>query len=254
MHRIIKFLSHFIFQLLVQLGVQKLFSAQSHEHATSEPLDHDSRVLPSSVALLQDFLEEEINPPPPLDSQQYLHVRLFIELFLFFLLLFSELHALQLLVVLLCLRLADFGELLLSFLFFDNTPFLQFLEQMTGIPGLIPDPYFMGAGIHKTLNGGHLDIHADFNLHKQMNVERRLNVLIYLNDDWQEDWGGCFEIWDKEMTRMEARFAPTFNRMVCFSTGSDTFHGNPEPVNHPKGEPRQSIALLCRDTSVPCTG
>lgn len=138
-------------------------------------------------------------------------------------------------------RLPDYTKNL--FYALNSRPFLQFLEQMTGIPGLIPDPYFMGAGIHKTLNGGHLDIHADFNLHKQMNVERRLNVLIYLNDDWQEDWGGCFEIWDKEMTRMEARFAPTFNRMVCFSTGSDTFHGNPEPVNHPKGEPRQSIAL-----------
>lgn len=126
---------------------------------------------------------------------------------------------------------------------FNSRPFILFLEQMTGIKGLIPDPYFMGAGVHKTLNGGHLDIHADFNLHGPMQVERRLNVLIYLNRDWQEDWGGSFEVWDKEMTRKMASFVPTFNRMVCFSTGSDTFHGNPEPVNHPDGEPRQSIAL-----------
>lgn len=122
-------------------------------------------------------------------------------------------------------------------------PFLLFLEEMTGIDNLIPDPYFNGAGIHKTLNGGHLDIHADFNLHKQMRIERRLNVLIYLNRDWKEEWGGSFEIWDKQMTQKMASFVPTFNRMVCFSTGSDTFHGNPEPVNHPDGEPRQSIAL-----------
>ena len=45
------------------------------------------------------------------------------------------------------------------------------------------------------------------------------------------------------MTHKEASFTPLYNRMVCFSTGSDTFHGNPEPVNHPSGEPRQSIAL-----------
>lgn len=126
---------------------------------------------------------------------------------------------------------------------FNARPFILFLEEMTGIQGLIPDPYYVGAGIHKTLNGGHLDIHADFNLHRQMNLERRLNVLIYLNPDWRPEWGGSFEIWDKAMTRKEASFTPLYNRMVCFSTGSDTFHGNPEPVNHPNGEPRLSIAL-----------
>jgi Rps23 Pro-64 3,4-dihydroxylase Tpa1-like proline 4-hydroxylase len=126
---------------------------------------------------------------------------------------------------------------------FNSRPFIQFLEEMTGIRGLIPDPYFIGAGIHKVANGGHLDIHADFNLHKQMQLERRLNVLIYLNPDWREEWGGSFEVWDRDMTRKEASFVPVYNRMVCFSTGSDTFHGNPEPVNHPEGEPRLSIAL-----------
>ena len=126
---------------------------------------------------------------------------------------------------------------------FNARPFVQFLESMTGIKGLIPDPYYIGAGIHKVANGGHLDIHADFNLHGQMKVERRLNVLIYLNPDWREEWGGSFEVWDKAMARKEASFVPVFNRMVCFSTGSDTFHGNPEPVDHPEGEPRLSIAL-----------
>lgn len=125
----------------------------------------------------------------------------------------------------------------------NSRPFLQFLENMTGISGLIPDPYFLGAGIHKTLNGGHLDIHADFNLHKPMGIERRLNVLIYLNQDWREEYGGSFEVWNMDMTKKEASFVPIYNRMVCFSTGSDTFHGNPEPVNHPDGQPRESIAL-----------
>lgn len=126
---------------------------------------------------------------------------------------------------------------------FNARPFIVFLEELTGITGLIPDPYYQGAGIHRVANGGHLDIHADFNHHKQMDLERRLNVLIYLNRDWREEWGGSFEVWDKGMTRKAASFVPVFNRMVCFSTGSDTFHGNPEPVNHPNGEHRHSIAL-----------
>ncbi|MEL6420328.1 MAG: 2OG-Fe(II) oxygenase [Pseudomonadota bacterium] len=126
---------------------------------------------------------------------------------------------------------------------FNARPFVLFLEEMTGIKGLIPDPYYVGAGIHKVANGGHLDIHADFNLHGQMKLERRLNVLIYLNKDWKEEYGGSFEVWDKQMTAKRASFVPVFNRMCCFSTGSDTFHGNPEPVNHPDGQHRMSIAL-----------
>lgn len=126
---------------------------------------------------------------------------------------------------------------------FNSRPFLLFLEEMTGIENLIPDPYFIGAGIHQIANGGHLDIHADFNLHPHMVVERRLNVLIYLNENWTAEWGGSFEIWNDQMTEKCATFTPVFNRMVCFSTGSDTFHGNPDPVNHPDGENRMSIAL-----------
>jgi len=138
-------------------------------------------------------------------------------------------------------RLPDYTRHLFQAL--NARPFILFLEEMTGIKGLIPDPYYMGGGIHRTLTGGHLDIHADFNVHTHMKVERRLNVLIYLNPGWKEEYGGSFEVWDKPMQNKVASFAPIENRMCCFSTGSDTWHGNPEPVNHPDGEPRQSIAL-----------
>jgi Rps23 Pro-64 3,4-dihydroxylase Tpa1-like proline 4-hydroxylase len=125
----------------------------------------------------------------------------------------------------------------------NSRPFIQFLENMSGIKGLIPDPYYMGGGIHRTENGGFLDIHADFNHHRVMNLERRMNILIYLNPDWKEEYGGSFEIWSNDMSRKVEAFAPVMNRMCCFSTGDDTMHGNPEPVNHPSGQPRLSIAL-----------
>ena len=88
----------------------------------------------------------------------------------------------------------------------NSRPFLMFLEELTGIDGLIPDPYFTGGGIHVVANGGHLDIHADFYHHAKLNLERRINVLIYLNRDWQEDWGGSFEVWNDDMTRKAASF------------------------------------------------
>lgn len=122
-------------------------------------------------------------------------------------------------------------------------PMIQFLENMSGIKGLIPDPYYMGGGIHRTNTTGFLSIHADFNHHTIMNVERRLNLLIYLNPDWKEEYGGSFEVWTNDMSEKVAGFAPIMNRMCCFSTGDDTMHGNPEPVNHPNGDPRLSIAL-----------
>lgn len=125
----------------------------------------------------------------------------------------------------------------------NSQAFLRFLEEMTGIPQLIPDPYFKGAGIHRTSNGGYLGVHADFNMHKQMYLERRLNVLVYLNPDWQPEYGGAFEIWTDDMKTRVAQFPPFMNRMCCFSTSSNSYHGNPEPVNHPNGDPRLSIAL-----------
>ena len=125
----------------------------------------------------------------------------------------------------------------------NSRPMLFFLEEMTGIKGLIPDPYFLGGGIHVVANGGHLDIHADFNNHHILGLERRLNILIYLNKDWREEYGGSFEIWNTDMTAKVEGFVPTFNRMCCFNTSSDSWHGNPETVNHPDGEPRRSIAL-----------
>jgi hypothetical protein len=126
---------------------------------------------------------------------------------------------------------------------FNSSPFVGFVENLTGIKGLIPDPYFAGAGLHQVSDGGHLDIHTDFNYHALMSLERRINVLIYLNKDWREEYGGCFEIWDKKMDRCSQRVVPAFNTCVVFNTSSTSFHGNPVPVNHPNKEPRRAIAL-----------
>src|SRR5206468_2179145 len=98
----------------------------------------------------------------------------------------------------------------------------------TGIPGLMPDPYFEGGGLHETKRGGHLGIHADFNIHSQLKVERRLNLLIYLNENWDKTFGGELELWNKDMKECAVRVAPIFGRAVIFNTDLDSFHGHPE--------------------------
>lgn len=124
----------------------------------------------------------------------------------------------------------------------NGEPFLAFLEAMTGIKGLISDPYYIGGGLHETLSGGHLSIHADFNLHKPMYVERRLNLLIYLNEDWPESYGGELELWNKQMRAAEVKVLPVMGRAVVFNTTLQSFHGQPDPVSCPPDRSRRSIA------------
>ena len=125
----------------------------------------------------------------------------------------------------------------------NSAAFIDFLERLTGIDGLVPDPHLVGGGLHQIERGGHLKVHADFNLHPRTGLERRLNVLLYLNRGWKEEYGGALELWSRDMQSCEARILPLFNRCVVFSTTSTSYHGHPEPLACPEGETRKSIAL-----------
>jgi len=130
-----------------------------------------------------------------------------------------------------------------AFAFFNSAPMITFFEQLTGIDGLIPDPYFTGGGFHETSTGGLLGVHADFRINKKLHVERRINAIIYLNKDWQDAYGGNLELWDKHMQRCEKKVSPIFNRCVIFNTDHDSNHGHPEPLASPEHISRKSIAL-----------
>jgi hypothetical protein len=127
--------------------------------------------------------------------------------------------------------------------YLNSLPFLEFLGALTGIHALLSDPYFEGGGLHEIRPGGYLKIHADFNKHRLTGLDRRLNVLVYLNRDWQSAFGGHLELWDREMKAAAVRTLPVFNRMVVFSTTSDSYHGHPEPLTCPPERSRRSLAL-----------
>ena len=124
----------------------------------------------------------------------------------------------------------------------NSRAFVKFLEKLSGIKGLIPDPHYSGGGLHETLPGGHLSVHADFNVHGVLKLERRLNFLLYLNDDWDPDFGGQLELWDREMRACQSRIDPVLGRAVVFNTSLDSFHGHPDPLKCPEGRSRRSIA------------
>lgn len=120
---------------------------------------------------------------------------------------------------------------------------LLWLEALTGIDGLIPDPYFGGGGLHQIERGGFLKIHADFNVHPKLKLDRRLNVLVYLNQNWPEEYGGHLELWDRDQTACRETILPLFNRTVIFSTTDTSFHGHPHPLTSPPGTSRKSVSL-----------
>jgi hypothetical protein len=126
---------------------------------------------------------------------------------------------------------------------FNAAPFLKFVEAVTGISGLLPDPYYNGGGFHETKAGGHLSVHADFNLNKTMRTLRRVNVIIYLNKDWEDSYFGNLELWSKDMTKKLKSIEPLFNRCVIFDTNEDSFHGHPDPLATPSNVSRRSLAL-----------
>jgi 2OG-Fe(II) oxygenase superfamily len=138
----------------------------------------------------------------------------------------------------------DVPTVLRSFLWnMSAPPMLDFLEKLTGIEGLIPDPYFGGGGLHQIESGGFLKIHADFNWHPKLKLDRRLNVLVYLNHDWPEEYGGHLELWDRQMTRCVRRILPVFNRTVVFTTTDDSYHGHPLPLACPPERTRKSASF-----------
>ena len=125
----------------------------------------------------------------------------------------------------------------------NSSQFIEFLERMTGIKGLIADPHFAGGGLHETMTGGHLSIHVDFNVLPRLNLRRRMNLILFLNEDWNEKYGGNLELWDKDMTECRKSVAPTMGRAVLFNTDPGSYHGHPDPLTSPPDKLRRSIAL-----------
>lgn len=126
-----------------------------------------------------------------------------------------------------------------------NSPrFVAYLSELTGIPNLLPDDSLEGGGLHQSKRNGFLNVHADFTVHPhKRNWRRRVNLLIYLNHDWQPDYRGDLELWDRQMQGVVQKIAPIFNRCVIFNTDEDSYHGLPDPILCPDDRTRKSIAL-----------
>ena len=113
--------------------------------------------------------------------------------------------------------------------FFQSQEMISYLESLTGIKGLLADQELLGGGLHKMDTGGHLAVHADFNIHINTGYHRRINALLYLNPNWESEWGGQLELWDGAMSRCWDKVEP--------------IHGHPDPMMSPEGVSRYSLAF-----------
>jgi Rps23 Pro-64 3,4-dihydroxylase Tpa1-like proline 4-hydroxylase len=119
--------------------------------------------------------------------------------------------------------------------------FMDDLAYIVGIPNLLWDAKYAGGGMHETANSGWLDVHIDFNFNDKMMTHRRLNILIFLNPVWDEQWGGVLELWDIDVKNREHGLLPLHNRCVIFETSDISWHGVTS-VQCPPGIVRKSFA------------
>lgn len=132
----------------------------------------------------------------------------------------------------------------------SSTEFLSALSTISGIDNLEADPTLAGGGMHVTGPGGRLDVHVDFNYNEEFKLHRRLNILVYLNPEWDPTWGGHVELWDRDVKKCHVRVPPLLNRCVVFETSDISYHGV-EPVSPAAPGPRQSFAAYYYTEAAP---
>lgn len=127
----------------------------------------------------------------------------------------------------------------------NSNQFISWLQEITEIEDtLIADEELFGGGLHQSISGAFLNVHVDFNIHPKTKYYRRLNVLVYMNKDWKDEYEGHLELWDltNYKKKLMAKIAPIFNRCVILETNEISFHGHPKPLKTPDGITRKSLA------------
>ncbi len=121
---------------------------------------------------------------------------------------------------------------------------MEWMTKLTGITDLIPDPYLVGAGYSRSYNGDFLGIHTDFNWNESLKLHRMLSLILYIEPDWQDEYGGDIIFKDFNNKKVIQRIPPKFNRCVIWRHHKRGFHGYPDPITCPADISRKTFRLF----------
>jgi Rps23 Pro-64 3,4-dihydroxylase Tpa1-like proline 4-hydroxylase len=124
---------------------------------------------------------------------------------------------------------------------FQGSQFLKWIEKLTGIEKLVGDPHYRGGGITRVSSGNSLGLHNDFNWNEQLRLTRRVNIILYMNSEWDDNWGGELEFWDFDKTECLVKIAPKPNRLAIWNYDERLIHGHPNPLTCPENVTRQNF-------------
>jgi hypothetical protein len=135
-----------------------------------------------------------------------------------------------------------FEELKNYFYYLSTPEITNIIRKITTISDLEYDEYLHGAGLHIHPRNGRLNIHLDYEKHPFSGKERRLNIILFMSKDWNINWNGANELWDKNVTKCIAKTEIKFNRAILFKTNDISWHGLPDKITCPNDIFRKSLA------------
>ena len=139
-----------------------------------------------------------------------------------------------------------------TFYYLNSISFVSILQKYISKNKIFTDIGLNGGGWHIHKKGGKLNMHLDYSIHPKLDFQRKLNLIIYLNSKWKDEWGGSLGFWENKSSKNPGKLVksimPKFNRAVIFDTTQNSWHGLAEPVRCPKNQFRKSLAIyyLCK--------
>ena len=124
---------------------------------------------------------------------------------------------------------------------FHSSNVVKWLEEITEVKKLIPDPHLRGGGLARVPAGNTLGLHTDFNWNDQLMLNRKVNLILYLTPNWQSAWNGDLEFWDFDNKECLVKIEPKANRLAFWNYDPRLIHGLSSALSMPDNVTRDNL-------------